>query len=424
MRAPRVRNFVRPVTAGAAAAVLASAALLGAAGAARAQTFALPDFAANTYAGGLSAPTAMSFSPDGRLFVTEKGGTVRVITPNGATGTLQSTPFVTLSGVDSAGERGAIGLAFAPDFASSQRVYVHYTSTAGGSHGRVSYFTASGNVASGAETPILNLPNLSGATNHNGGAIHFGPDGNLYVAVGENANPALSQDLSSPLGKILRLTAEGATPADNPFVGTSGADARVWALGLRNPFTFAFQPGTGLMYVNDVGQNTWEEVNVGGAGRNYGWGSGGGANEGPFTPTGGLSGFTPPLFAYGHGSGTSLGNSIAGGAFYNPVTSLFPSQFTGDYFYADFVNGWIRYLDAGTANSNLLVSGFGSNSLVDLQVGPDGALYYLNISNGTVGRIAYTGAAVAVPEPGTAALTALGLAGVLTVVRHRRRRRA
>src|SRR4051794_22250124 len=184
----------------------------------------------------------MAIAPDGRIFVTEQGGTLRVIKG----GTLLPTPFVSLT-VDSAGERGLLGVAFDPAFASNGYVYVYYTATTPTIHNRVSRFTASGNVAvPGSEVAILDLNDLSSATNHNGGALHFGPDGKLYVAVGENANGANSQTLSNLLGKILRLNADGSIPPDNPFyTQTTGVNRAIWALGLRNPYTFSFQPGTG-----------------------------------------------------------------------------------------------------------------------------------------------------------------------------------
>src|SRR5205823_6118401 len=113
---------------------------------------------------------------------------------------------------------------------------------------------------------------LSAATNHNGGATHFGPDGKLWIAVGENANGANSQTLTNLLGKMLRINSDGTIPTDNPFYNTAtGQNRAIWALGLRNPYTFTFQPGTGRMHINDVGQNTWEEIDVGVAGANYGW---------------------------------------------------------------------------------------------------------------------------------------------------------
>jgi glucose/arabinose dehydrogenase len=234
----------------------------------------------------------MDFAPDGRLFVCQKSGSLRVI-KNGA---LLPTPFLTLT-VDSAGERGLLGVAFDPSFATNNFVYVYYTVpgvSGGPSHNRVSRFTANGDVSvAGSELPILNLNDLSGASNHNGGAIHFGPDGKLYIAVGENANGSNSQTLANLLGKILRINADGTIPSTNPFFNTMGARQEIWALGLRNPYTFAFQPGTGRMFINDVGETTWEEINDGIAGSNYGWP----ITEGVTTD----SRFRSPLFAYAHG---------------------------------------------------------------------------------------------------------------------------
>jgi glucose/arabinose dehydrogenase len=166
-----------------------------------------------------------------------------------------------------------LGIAFDPNFVSNQLVYGYYTSTTPTIHNRISRFTANGDVAlAGSETIVMDMPNLSGATNHNGGALHFGPDGNLYVAVGDNANGTNAQTLSTRLGKILRITSTGGIPTDNPFFNTATGDNRaIWALGVRNPFTFTFQAGVGRMFINDVGENTWEEINDGIAGSNYGW---------------------------------------------------------------------------------------------------------------------------------------------------------
>ena len=201
---------------------------------------------------GLTNPTAMAFAPDGRLFVCEQGGQLRVI-KNGA---LLATPFLSVT-VNSSGERGLLGIAFDPNFATNNFLYVYYTATAPAIHNRVSRFTANGDVSvPGSEVILLDLNNL-GATNHNGGAMHFGPDGKLYVAVGENANGSNSQTLTNLLGKILRINSDGTIPADNPFFGAAtGNNRAIWALGLRNPYTFAFQPGTGRMFINDVGDVT------------------------------------------------------------------------------------------------------------------------------------------------------------------------
>src|ERR1043165_7860402 len=190
-------------------------------------------------AGGLSIPTAMALAPDGRIFVCQQGGALRVI-KNGA---LLPTPFLTVT-VDSQGERGLLGVAFDPNFVSNQLVYVYYTATTPTIHNRISRFTANGDVAlAGSETILMDLPSLSAATNHNGGALHFGPDGNLYAAVGDNANGANAQSLSTVLGKVLRINKDGSIPADNPFYGsTAGNNRAIWAVGLRNPYTFTFQP--------------------------------------------------------------------------------------------------------------------------------------------------------------------------------------
>jgi glucose/arabinose dehydrogenase len=335
-------------------------------------------FTETLVAGGLDRPTAFAFAPDGRIFVTEQGGAVRVI----QNGTVLDQPFVTLT-VNAVGERGLLGIAFDPAFATNGFVYLYYTATTPTLHNRVSRFRASGNVAApGSEVPILDLENL-GATNHNGGALHFGPDGKLYVAVGENGTASNAQTLANRLGKILRLNPDGSIPPDNPFFGAaSGANRAIWALGLRNPFTFAFERGTGRMFVNDVGQNAWEEINEGIRGANYGWP----ATEGPHSDPR----FVQPLFAYGHGDGATTGCAITGGAFYD-VAGPFPAEYRGDFFFGDFCSGWIRRFDPATGQA----TGFATGLLapVDLRVQPDGALYYLDRGlgreTGVVRRIAF-----------------------------------
>lgn len=330
-------------------------------------------------ANGLSNPTAMAFAPDGRLFVCQQGGQLRVI----KNGSLLATPFVTVT-VDAVGERGLLGIAFDPNFALNHYVYVYYTATSPAIHNRVSRFTANGDVAvAGSEVVLLDLNNLSGASNHNGGAMHFGTDGKLYIAVGDNATSAHSQTLANLLGKMLRINSDGTIPTDNPFYGTAtGVNRSIWALGLRNPFTFAVQPGTGRIFINDVGQNTWEEINDGIAGANYGWPG----CEGFCSPAN--PNYRDPIFRYSHASGNTSGYCIAGGAFYNPATVQFPGTNVGVYFFADYVNGWIRKLDPAQGNQ---VSAFatGVNEPVDLKVGADGRLYYLARGSGAVYAISY-----------------------------------
>src|SRR4051812_30245844 len=334
-------------------------------------------FTETAVASGLTTPTAMEFSPDGRLFVAEQAGTLEVHQDGTR---LQSNFFRdTPLSVNANGERGLLGLAFDPDYANNHFVYVYYTATSPSVHNRLSRFTANaaGDLAlADSERVLLELEPLN-AINHNGGAIHFGPDGKLYVGVGENAVGSNAQSLNNLLGKILRLNDDGTIPADNPFYGqTTGANRAIWALGLRNPFSFAFQPGTGRMFINDVGQSSWEEINVGARGANYGWPTTEGATSNP--------NFVTPLFSYDR----SQGQAIAGGAFYNPATVQFPSDYEGDYFFADFVAGWIRRIDPETGR----VKGFATEAgdPVDLRVGADGSLYYLSRGTGRVFRVVFT----------------------------------
>ncbi|MGH9720618.1 MAG: PQQ-dependent sugar dehydrogenase [Bryobacteraceae bacterium] len=333
-------------------------------------------FSETLVTGGISSPTAMAIAPDGRIFVCQQGGQLRVI----KNGSLLAAPFVTVA-VSSVGERGLLGVAFDPNFAVNQFVYIYYTATTPAIHNRVSRFTASGDVATGGEVVILELNDLSSATNHNGGAIHFGPDGKLYIAVGENANGANAQTLGNLLGKMLRINPDSTIPSDNPFFNTAtGANRAIWALGLRNPFTFGFQPGTGRMLINDVGQNTWVEINDGIAGSNYGWPDTEGNTSDPR--------FRSPLFVYGHGSTSTTGCAIVGGAFYNPTTNEFPAEYTGKYFFADLCTGWIRRFDPSNNTAAAFASGV--STPVDLAVADDGSLYYLARGNGSLFRVRYT----------------------------------
>jgi len=322
---------------------------------------------------GLSNPTAMQFAPDGRLFICEQGGRLRVVKD----GALLPTPFLTVT-VSSSGERGLLGVAFDPAFATNHFVYVYYTATTPAIHNRISRFTANGDVAvAGSETVILELDNLSSATNHNGGALAFGSDGKLYAAVGENANGANAQSMANLLGKMLRINKDGTIPTDNPFFASAaGRNRAIWALGLRNPFTFAFSPAGAQMFINDVGQNTWEEINDGRAGANYGWPETEGATTDPR--------FTSPRHTYNHTGGPC---AITGGAFYAPLTPQFPSEYSQDYFFADYCGGWIRRLDVASGGVTTFATGI--SAPVDLKVSDDGALYYLARGSSAVFRIGF-----------------------------------
>ena len=372
----------------------------------------------------LSNPTSMDFAPDGRLFVTQQGASnniaqVRVFT---AAGQLLSAPFLSLT-VDRTGERGLLGLTFDPNFATNGFVYVYHTVPGSPPYNQISRYKAAdadpgagyapGNTADPGVAPvkILQLDNLSTANNHNGGAIHFArePDGvaRLYVAVGDNANGNNAQSLTTLHGKMLRLNADGTAPSNNPFNDNDANPAEdrdyIWALGLRNPFTFAvtYPPSFGLttprIYINDVGQNTWEEINEGVAGANYGWPGIEGVRTSQTPP----SGYRDPVYAYRHGEDPGEGEAITGGAFYDPAPEApakFPVAYNGDYFFADHTGDsagpWIRVRDVSTGGVTHFAT-LGTLAVpqapVDLKVGPDGSLYYLTYRNGDhVGRIRYT----------------------------------
>lgn len=327
---------------------------------------------------GLSQPTAMALAPDGRIFVTQQTGEVRVI----KNGTLLADPFLDIN-VGAGSERGLLGITFDPNFASNHFLYVYYTTPDSPVHNRISRFEADGDVVKpNSEAVLLDLNNLTQATNHNGGAIHFGTDGKLYIAVGDNANGANSQNLGNLLGKILRINATPGDiiPDDNPFVGNTGARGEIWALGVRNPFTFDVQPGTGRIFINDVGEHTWEEIDDLVKGGNYGWPDTEGPTDDPR--------FISPAFAYQHGTGTPQGNCIAGGAFYNPTTNVFPESFRGDYFFSDLVSGFLWHYDPVTDTAGPFADGL--QFPVDLKVRPNGDLLYLERSTGSVRAIRYT----------------------------------
>jgi glucose/arabinose dehydrogenase len=284
------------------------------------------NIAATRVASGLSQPLFVTAPPGdaGRLFIVEKTGAIKILDLN--TGTVLGTPFLTVS-VDPSGERGLLGLAFDPDYATNGFFYIYRTVTTPATHNVVERYhvSANANIADAASRQtVINLDNLSGATNHNGGWIGFGPDRDLYIATGDNANSANSQTLSNLLGKILRIDVEGGLPyeipSDNPFIGTPGARPEIFALGLRNPWRDSFDSASGKLFIGDVGEGTIEEVNLGQKGANYGWPNAEGPSSNPA--------FTNPIAFYNHG----VGQSITGGYVYNGEND----GLNGQYFYADF----------------------------------------------------------------------------------------
>jgi glucose/arabinose dehydrogenase len=291
--------------------------------------------AATRVASGLTQPLFATAAPGDsqRLFVVEQTGAIKIV--DLTTGQLLATPFLTTT-VDSSGERGLLGMAFDPDYATNGFFYIYRTVPGATPHNAVERYHVSANpdIADPASgTAVINLDNL-GATNHNAGWIGFGADNDLYIATGENANAPNAQTLSNLLGKILRIdvhsdafpadpAANYAIPSDNPFVGTAGARGEIYALGLRNPFRDSFDRATGDFFIADVGQNTIEEINPGIKGANYGWPNAEGPSNNPA--------FTNPIFFYDH----TVGQAVIGGYAYRGTSE----GLQGQYFYADEVAG-------------------------------------------------------------------------------------
>lgn len=334
-------------------------------------------------------PTALAVAPDGRVFVAVKSGQVRVIKDD----MLLATPFASVQ-TDNYNEQGLIGITLDPSFAQNGHVYVIYTTTGSDRHNRVSRFTASGDVASGAETVLYDLDKRNSGI-HNGGGIAFGPDGKLYVGAGDDGNGNAAQQYTSTHGKILRLNADGSVPSDNPRSDLAAPGNAIWARGLRNPFMLTFQPGTGRLFINEVGGGAWEEINEGAADANYGWPAIEGRRGGLKEP----ENYRDPLHAYPH----SEGCAITGGAFYNPSRNNFPSSYVGRYLFSDYCSGYIKVFDPSSRS----VTNFATKVKrpVGIRVAGDGSLYYLarsgvdggsvedntSSSDGEVYRVRYTG---------------------------------
>ncbi|HEX6972861.1 MAG TPA: PQQ-dependent sugar dehydrogenase [Vicinamibacterales bacterium] len=376
----------------------------------------------------VAGPTAIAFTPDGRLLITVQSGRLRVV-QNGA---LLATSALDLSSsLCTNSERGLLGVAVDPAFTSNNYIYVYYTlnksgvceqNTARSPVNRVSRFVLPGtNVVDRASELVLidNIPSPNG--NHNGGDLHFGKDGYLYISIGDGgcdyagnsgcagANDA-SRDTNVLLGKVLRITRTGGIPAGNPFTGTGSARCNTtgrttagnqcqetYASGFRNPFRFAADPNAAgtRIFVNDVGQDRWEEVDLLRAGADYGWNvREGNCANGSTTNCGAPpAGLTNPIHAYGHSSGCA---SITGGAFV--PAGIWPAAYDGAYIFGDYVCGTLFTLKQQTDGSYVespFVTNLGTNSAVAMTFGPFGAtqaLYYTSYANGgQVRRIAYTG---------------------------------
>jgi glucose/arabinose dehydrogenase len=292
-------------------------------------------------ASGLSQPLYVTApAGDPRLFIVEQTGRIRIVSG----GTLLPAPFIDLSAkLTSGGERGLLSMAFHPNYAANGYFYVYYTDLRGDTKVERYHVGANPNTADPASAQLV-LTVAQPYANHNGGLLLFGPDGYLYVGLGDGGSggdpQGNGQNPAALLGKILRLDVNGAAPyaipPNNPFVGQAGKRPEIWITGVRNPWRFSFDRDAGLLYLADVGQNAWEEVNVtlaGTGGLNFGWN----LMEATHCYTSGCSqqGLTLPALEYSHADGCS----ITGGYVYRG--SAIPGL-RGHYFYADYCEGWIR----------------------------------------------------------------------------------
>lgn len=375
----------------------------------------------------VSSPTALAFTPDGRMLVSGQEGKLFSVRSGSAVPVLDLTER-TCTKI----EQGLLGVAVDPAFGETPHLYLYYTAKRNGTCvNRVSRFTFGGPdwVDKASEAVFIdNIPSKRG--NHNGGDLQFGPDGHLYVSVGDggcdydgsgcHGKNNASRDRHSLLGKVLRISADGGVPPDNPFRGAQsepcGAAGRTQAgkvcsetflWGLRNPFRMAFNRNAGpfTLFVNDPGQDRREEVNEARAGADYGWNlrEGRCVNRsrrcGPPPP-----GLTDPIFDYAHSTRHNC-RAITGGAFVPNGT--WPAPYGGAYLFADFGCGQIFRLEPrpeGGYRSVKFAGGFGSSSLVHLAFGPEGpgtALYLTSYSGGgEVRRLSYRGTGFSSPGEG------------------------
>lgn len=309
-------------------------------------------------------PTSMTVAPDGRIFITEKHGQIRIVRD----GELLAESFLDIE-VDDSNERGLGHIVLHPNFEQNHYYYVFY-SVPGVRHNRISRFTANGDhTIPGSELVLLNLDEL-GTDIHNGGDMVFGFDGYLYVSTGEGGVNWHAGDLSITNGKILRMDDTGYPVPENPWYNLmDGHGKYVYAYGLRNPFTMTLHPITGEIFANDVGGNLYEEINKIESGAYYGWPVLEGKRTNQVVP----DEYRDPVFAYSHFNNYC---AVVGGTFYEPVIPQFPEQYVGRYFYSDYCTGQIRTLDVTTGQDKGTFISDG-NRVVDLDVNAEGSLLYL-----------------------------------------------
>jgi len=336
-------------------------------------------------------PSHIEFMDDGRLLISKQDGDVRLMEANG---TMRATPVASVPAAINA-TNGLFGTALHPNFPADPYLYVYYTTLEGDTrHGRASRITlnpATMTMVANSEFVFFTTDPISDAqVNHLGGDLQFNQDGKLYITVGDNLQPHLAPLLTSTFGKMLRFNPDGTIPTDNPFYNqTTGLHRSIWAIGLRNPWQSAVDPTDGRHVFMDVGNNDYEEVNLIAKGADFGWPN----TEGPTS----VPGETTPVLAYSHDSNLTVpfGNTVAGGAFYRPSVNRYPASYNGLLFFADFGKEWIGTLDVNTGDFNY----FGdAKDIVDMEMGPDGYMYYATRTAWRVWKIDYNGGALTPPS--------------------------
>ncbi|MBI5169820.1 MAG: PQQ-dependent sugar dehydrogenase [Candidatus Eisenbacteria bacterium] len=314
---------------------------------------------------GFDSPVSMAFAPDGRVFVCEQAGRVRVV----KRGRLLDRPLLTVPARASL-EDGLLGVACDPDFARNGWVYVCWTDSVPRPREVIERYTVRGDrVVSGSAKRLVELDPRTNRV-HVGGTLRVGPDGRLWVGTGDDDRGEAAQSLRSTAGKLLRFERDGSVPADNPFVRLAhGVYGAIWARGFRNPFAFDFDPASGRPWVNDVGGSLFEEVNDVAAGANLGWPI--------FEGRGTDARFRDPAHAYTH----ALGCAITGGAFVPVAGSVYPREWAGRWVFADLCASELRWLDPAAPDSATAFLRTTIAGPVDLRAGPDGCLWYLARGN-------------------------------------------
>ncbi|GGD18244.1 PQQ-dependent sugar dehydrogenase [Flavobacterium orientale] len=346
--------------------------------------------ALQSFATGFSSPVAIVNAGDSRLFVVQRGGAIRILNANG---TINATNFLTIPSttVLAGGERGLLGLAFHPNYATNGYFYVNYTRVGDGATviARYSVNTTDANIANPASAQIL-LTVSQPYSNHNGGSLAFGPDGYLYIGMGDGGSGGdpqnYAQNINSLLGKMLRIDVDNGTPysipAGNPFAGaTPGAD-EIWAVGVRNPWKFSFDRNTGDLWIADVGQNSVEEINKAlptEAGLNYGWKCYEGNSVFSTVGCGPIANYKFPIATYPYGGGYC---SVTGGYSY---TGLLYPNFQNKYFFADYCANRIGWIP--TSGGTITWTAPFSGGLATFGEDVNGELYVAGVSGGIIYKI-------------------------------------